>query len=277
MIWLTMAIVTTACLPDPLEVRNIPKIKPEIVVSSAFIPGESLVVFLSKSIGALEVSDNDDPMEVLRFISVNDAIVTIEGSFGKKPLLFLGYGFYGGIDVKFIEGEDYHLSVKSESLGEVTATTTALPASSFESVEVKKYFNGFDDTLAQVSYTLVDAEVKNNYIITVQPISSGSYLVERVLNPRVYNHLVDDEDFNGSEVISDTFVAGWQDYEKGDTVMVSLANISQEYADFIQLRLNNRVGIIEFASEPANYPTNVIGGRGFFNIYTPDIHFFVME
>ena len=112
----------------------------------------------------------------------------------------------------------------------------------------------------------------------MQPISlNDPPLYDRVLNPDVYTRLVSDDDFNGNETISETFNTVWQDYEKGDTVMVSIANISKEYSDFIQQRLDNRVGLIEFASEPINYPSNVVGGRGFFNIYTPDIRFFVLE
>jgi hypothetical protein len=217
-------------------------------------------------------------LDVLNLIAVNDATVTIEGSFGVETLSFLGYGFYGGVDLEFIEGEEYRLVVRSESLGEVEATTTAFPAVSFESIELEKYFNGFDDTLAQVTYTLKDPGVENNYIITVQPISLGDPpIYERVLNPDVYTRLVSDEDFDGSELIGETFTTVWQDYEKGDTVMVTLANVSEDYANFLQLRLDNRVGLIEFASEPINYPSNVVGGRGFFNLYQPDVRFFVLD
>ena len=281
--WKSIAIVLTtialtSCLPDPLDVRDIPKAETQIVVSSQLIPGESLVVFISKTIGALDASDNDDELDVLNLIAVNDATVTIEGSFGVETLSFLGYGFYGGVDLEFIEGEEYRLVVRSESLGEVEATTKAFPAVSFESIELEKYFNGFDDTLAQVTYTLKDPGVENNYIITVQPISlDDPPIYERVLNPDVYTRLVSDEDFDGSELIGETFTTVWQDYEKGDTVMVTLANVSEDYANFIQLRLDNRVGLIEFASEPINYPSNVVGGRGFFNLYKPDIRFFVLD
>ena len=169
-----MAVVSmlalTNCIPDPLEVKNIPEIKPQIVVSSQVIPDESLVVFLSKTIGALEVSDNDDPQQVFNYIAVNDAVVTIEGPNGTNTLVPLGLGFYGGIDIQFIEGESYHLYVESESLGKVEATTTAISQVLFDSVEVERYFNDFDDTLAQVTYTIQDPVEKNHYMINVQRV-----------------------------------------------------------------------------------------------------------
>jgi len=270
-------IALTNCIPDPLEVKNIPEIKPQIVVSSQIIPDESLVVFLSKTIGALDVSDNDDPREVFNYIAVDDALVTIEGPNGTNLLISLGLGFYGGVDIQFIEGETYHLRVESESLGKVEATTTAVSQVLFDSVEVERYFNDFDDTLAQVTYTIQDPIEKNHYMINVQRVSlNDPPIYERVLNPGAYTRLVNDEDFEGNK-IGETFRAVWDDYQEGDTVLVSLANINRDYYDYLQLRLDNRFGLVEFVSEPINYPTNVIGGRGFFNLYIPDMRFFVMK
>lgn len=265
------------CIPDPLEVKNIPEIRTEIVVSTQIVPDESLVVFLSKTIGAIDVSDNDDPLEVFNYISVNDAVVSIEGPNGIDTLLLLGLGLYGGVDIEFIDGETYQLHVDSESLGKVEATTTAVSQVLFDSIEVERYFNGFDDTLAQVTYVIRDPVEKNHYMINVQRFSlDDPPIYERVLNPGAYTRLVNDEDFEGNE-IGETFRAVWDDYQPGDTVLVSLANVSKEYYDYLQLRLDNRFGLVEFVSEPINYPSNVQGGRGFFNLHIPDMRFFIME
>ena len=45
----------------------------------------------------------------------------------------------------------------------------------------------------------------------------------------------------------------------------------------MQLRVNNKFGPLEFIGEPLNYPTNVVGGRGYFNLYVPDVRFFILE
>lgn len=271
------SIALVQCIPDPLEVKNIPEVKTEIVVSTQIVPDESLVVFLSKTIGAIDVSDNDDPLEVFNYISVNDAIVSIEGPNGIDTLLLLGLGLYGGVDIEFIDGETYKLHVESESLGKVEATTTAVSQVLFDSIEVERYFNGFDDTLAQVTYTIKDPVEKNHYMINVQRFSlDDPPIYERVLNPGAYTRLVNDEDFEDNE-IGETFRAVWDDYQPGDTVLVSLANVSEEYYDYLKLRLDNRFGLVEFVSEPINYPSNVQGGRGFFNLHIPDMRFFIME
>jgi hypothetical protein len=268
--------VLHSCLPDPLEVKNIPAAEPQIVVNTQIIPDRSLVVFLTRTFGALEASDDSDPFDLIASISVNDAQVTIEGPATRDTLLFLAHGIYGGVNIPLVAGEEYTLYVKSHSLGSVKATTTVTPQVLFESLQLERYFNGFDDTLVQVSYSIEDPALKNQYMINVQRISFTENVEEQLLNPRVYTRLIDDEDYDGT-VIADTLRATPRDYAAGDTVAVFLSNINELYYDFIKLRLDNRVGFVEFVSEPVNYPSNVEGGRGFFNLHIPDIRFFVLE
>src|SRR5690606_10171857 len=259
-----------SCLPDPLEVRNIPALKPEIVVNTQIIPDESLVVFLTKTFGALEASDDSDPFELVDAIAVNDATVILDGPTSSDTLLFLGAGIYGGLTLSLNAGETYTLRVISPSMGTVRATTTVTPRVEFESLSLKRYFNGYDDTLMQVSYSINDPEDRNFYMINVQRLTLRDDLAERLLNPYVYTRVIDDAEYNGM-VITDTLHATPRDYAPGDTVAVFLSNIQESYYNFIKLRLDNRVGFMEFVSEPVNYPTNVEGGRGFFNLHLPDV------
>src|SRR5690606_24984296 len=124
----------TAGIPEPLEVKNIPQIKPETVVSTQIIPDEAMVVLLTKTFGALDASDDSDPQQLLEQIAVNGAAVAIDGPDGIETLLFLGNGVYGGIELELLEGGIYILRVKSESLGEVRATTTVKPQILFEEI-----------------------------------------------------------------------------------------------------------------------------------------------
>lgn len=275
LIFLILATAFTACLPDPLEVKNIPVVKPEIVVSSQIIPEQGLLVLLTKTIGALDASNQSNPEELISQIAVDDAEVVIEGDGEIYPLDSLGDGLYGGITIPFAEGQQYTLRVKSLSLGEVYATTTVLPQISFETVEANLYYNNFDDTLAEVSYVLNDPTVANFYMINVQEVEREDF-VENLINPRAFTTLVEDKTFNG-ERYSETFRVFPRDYQPGDTIAVSLSNISDEYYRFIKLRLDNRFSFVEFLGEPTNYPSNVIGGRGFFNLYLPDVRIFVLE
>lgn len=272
----TSCLFLLSCIPEPLEVKHVPVVKPQIVVNTQIIPGESLVVLLTKTFGALDASDDSDPEELLNQIAVTDAIVAIEGPDKTDTLLYLGSGAYGGVLLSLEEGQSYTLRVVSASLGEVTATTTVKPQVRFEDVEAELYFTGFDDTLAQITYQLQDPVGRNHYMINVQHISIGDPIEEKILNPRAFTELLEDTEFDG-QLFADTFRAFPRDYETGDTVAVFLSNISEEYYRFIELRQDTRYGFVEFISEPVNYPTNVTGGRGFFNLYLPDVRLFEME
>jgi hypothetical protein len=263
------------CLPEPLDVDGLPVVKPQIVVSTQIIPDQSLVVLLTKTFGALDASDDSDPEELLKQIAVDDAAVNVIGPGGNYELTALGNGLYGGLIIPFEEGEKYTLHVVSESLGEVTATTTVKPMVSFDDIRAELIFNGYDDTLAQITYRITDALEQNWYMLNVQEIERAD-IVDNLINPRAFTRLLIDNAFNG-ETYQESFRVFPRDFIPGDTIAVSLSNISKEYYDFITLRLDNRYTFVEYLSEPVNYPSNVNGGKGFFNLYIPDIETFVLE
>jgi hypothetical protein len=102
-----------SCLPDPLEVKNIPAVKPQIVVSTQIIPDSSLVVILTKSFSALDAGTNTDPESLLEMIAINDATVTITGKGRTDTLEFLDKGLYGGVLIPLLEMEFYELHVSN--------------------------------------------------------------------------------------------------------------------------------------------------------------------
>jgi len=272
---LSIMVVVCGCLPDPLDVDGIPVVKPQIVVSTQIIPDQSIVVLLTKTFGALEASDQSDPEALLNQIAVNDAIVTITGPAGTFILSSLDNGAYGGLVIPFQAEEEYELKIKSESLGEVSAVATVKPLVAFESISAELYFTGFDDTLAQVTHQFKDAIGKNWYMLNVQHIE-GDELLKDLLNPDSFTRLLDDGSFDG-QAYGETFRVFPRDFSPGDTIAVSLSNISQDYYNFMELRLDNRFSFIEYLSEPINYPSNIEGGKGFFNLYVPDIRLFILE
>lgn len=272
---LSLLLASSSCLPDPLEVDDIPALKSEIVVASQIIPGQGMVVLLTKTIGALEASEDSDPEELLKQIAVDDAIVIISGPNSVDTLDFIESGLYGGYDISFVDGVDYDLSVSSESLGNVTASTTMMSQILFETAEAELYYNEFDDTLAYISYSFKDPAQQNYYMINVQEVEQED-LVENILNPRAYTLLFKDSTVN-EQVYKNQFLAYPRDYAPGDTIALSLSNITDEYYEFMKFRLDNRYSFLEFIGEPINYPSNVVGGRGFFNLYVPDVRTFVFE
>lgn len=268
-------LLVSGCLPDPLEVDSVPGAPPQLVVSSQIVPDQSLMVLVTRTFGALEGSDDSDPEDLLDYIAVDDALVILRGPGRTDTLRSLGNGTYGGIIIPFEAGQIYHLDVNSATLGQVHATTQVKSSVVFEHVEAELFYNGYGDTLAQITYTFADDEVKNWYMINVQELERED-AVENLLNPRAFTLLFDDDEFNGKSY-GERFRVFPRDYHPGDTIAVSLSNISEEYYQFMKLRIDNRLSLVEFVSEPVDYPSNIIGGRGYFNLYVPDVRFFVFD
>jgi hypothetical protein len=269
------SILFSSCIPDPLEVRGVPGMKPQIVVSSQILSDQSLVVLLTKSFGALDASDDSDPEELLDQLAINDALVIITSDQGIDTLNFIGNGVYGGLTTTLQSGQRYSLQVASPSMGEVSASTLVKDQVQFEEIEADLIFNGFDDTLAQVTYKINDLPGRNFYMLNVQRIRQEN-LQEQLLNPRAFVRLITDEAFDGTEY-SERFRVFPTDFSDGDTLAVYLSNISEEYYRFMKLRVDNRFSFVEFLGEPINYPSNVTGGKGFFNLYIPDVRIFTLS
>ena len=264
-----------SCIPDPLPVGDIPQLKSKIVVSSQMTSDESIAIFLTKSIGALDANDDSDLQELLDQIAINDAVVTIYNDSFSETLTFSGDGVYTSASISFVEGEEYNLLVESQSMGTVTSKTTVKTQVLFESLEGNIYDTGYD-TLAQIRYSFIDPAGKNYYMLNVQRITTD-YEVDDFLNPRVFTNLLQDEDFDEQFYFDEMKVFGGRDYMPGDTIGVFLSNITKDYYDFMELRLDSRYNFADFLGEPANYPSNVKGGLGYFNLYIPDVRILVLD
>jgi hypothetical protein len=268
-------VLLIGCLPDPLEVKGIPKLKPKIVVSTQFVPDEGVVVLLTKSFGALEGDDDSDPEVLIDQIAVTDALVILKSSTQTDTLTNLSDGFYGGVNIPLVTGDVVDLFISSESMGIVTAQTEVQKFIDFENIEADLYFNGFDDTLVQVTYEAIDPPGPDQYVITVQRIRQNR-LLENLLDSYAFVKLKTDTEFEG-EVFGETFRAFPRNYQTGDTVAVTLSRVSEEYFTYLKLREDNRFRWTQFLGEPVNYPTNVQGGLGHFNLTQPAVRFFVLE
>ncbi len=274
-LWLVaMAVAVAGCLPDQLEVSGVPVAPTKIVVSSQLIPGQAVAVLLTRSIGALEANDNSDPTALLNQIVIADATVNIKGNGNTYALTYLGSGVYGAVNVPLTPGLSYTLDVNSPTTGTVTATTLVKPVVTFDEVNAEFYYVG-RDTLADISYRMTDPVGKNWYMVTGQRVSQRN-LQSRLLNPRITTKLFDDTGIEGS-VKEESFKVLFDEVSQGDTVLVTLANISQEYYKFMKLREDTRFGLVDFLGEPVNYPSNVEGGLGYFNLYAPDVRVFIMQ
>jgi hypothetical protein len=271
-----LLLLLPSCMPDPLEVKNIPHVKSEIVVSTQMLEDETILVLLTKTFGALEVTDNSNPVRLIEQIAVRDATVTISGPDGSYNLDDFGYGVYGGVGIPFVDGETYELHVSSETLGEVYASAMLKRKVPFNDVNADLYYDEYGDTLAHLTYSISDPNEKNWYMLGVQEIHR-EHIINNFINPRSHTELFDDQDSSEQINYLDQYRVIPRVYEPGDTIVVSLSNISEEYYEFMKLRLDNRFSFMEFLGEPIHYPSNVVGGKGFFNLNVPDFQVFVFE
>jgi len=269
-----MTTVCVGCIPDPLDVHGVPELEQKIVVSSQMVSGQAVAILLTKSFGALDANDDSDPAALLNQIVISDADVRIEGNGQSYPLTHIGSGLYGIVTLPLVEGESYTLFVNSSTAGSVKATTIVKPLVRFEDVDAEMYITG-RDTLADISYTFNDSNGNNWYMLNAQHVTRENY-EERILNPRVTTKMLDDIDFEGGEK-SDNFKILFDEVAPGDTLAVMLSNIDKDYYDFMKLREDTRFGLAAALGEPINYPTNVEGGLGFFNLHIPDIRVFTIE
>jgi hypothetical protein len=148
--WVMMAgaFWMSGCVPDPLNVTNVPVLQPHIVVSSQVIPGQAIAILLTKSIRALDAGSGTDAQTLLNEIVINDATVTISYQGKTDTLRFISTGVYGSVSTPLIAGEEYRLNVTSPSMGNVSASTFMKPQVKFESVAAKLFVTG-NDTLAK--------------------------------------------------------------------------------------------------------------------------------
>lgn len=267
--------MSISCIPEPLSVDEIPQLKPKIVVSSQMGPEQTVVIFLTKSIGALEANEDSDVESLLEQIVINDARVIISSNSFTDTLIFAGSGVYASVSIDFVDGEKYTLSVESPTMGKVTAETEVKSRVPFESLEGSIYDTGYD-TLAELRYSFNDPAGRNFYMVNVQRVTS-ELEVDDFLNPRLFTSLMDDASFDEQRYYEELKVLAGRDFIPGDTLGVFLSNISETYYNFMQLRLDSRFSFADFLGEPANYPSNVTGGLGYFNLHIPDVRILVLN
>lgn len=271
---MTLTSLLMSCIPEPLEVDDLEFPKTQIVVSSLILPDNSVAVLLTRSIGALEASKESDPRDLISEIAINDAEVTITVNDSLYPLTLLQDGVYQALRIPLVPGRECHLKVVSRSLGIVTASTIVQAPIYFDTVLVEPYRNENNEYWAQVSYTIKDPPSPNYYLLNVQNARRQD-MIDNILKPEAYTRQVDDKTFDAQEY-SEMFRAMHKNFLPGDSLEISLSNVSVDYFNYVRLRLENQLELVEVFSEPIYYPTNIRGGRGFFTLHLTDVRVIVL-
>lgn len=266
---LASTLLLNACLPNPLEVDGIPTPEEQVVLGSQFIPDQFLVLSLSKTITALEAVPSEKIDSLINAILIPDLDIKINLQNTTYQLNQLSPGLYGADDLPQIPGEMYSVYFINPFNQDTTrAQSRLLPQIPFDKVEPTLRYTEFD-TLLTVNYSLNDPLGSNWYMLNTQKISSEDYNLTR----RPFTELLSDKDFDG-ELYEGSFEVFFRDFSPQDTVLISIANISEDYFNFLELRNQQEYLLLDELGEPVNYPSNVENGLGFFNLHIPDIRFF---
>jgi hypothetical protein len=267
----SMIILLAGCLPDPLEVEDVPLPEEQVVVGSQLIPDQFITLTLTKNFTALEAGLDSDLEAVITDLLLTGVDPTIRVDGQDYPMVELLDGIYAVDDLPQEPGTLYTLSfINPINLDSTSAQALALPFIGFSSLDPVLDYTEFD-SLLRVQFSIEDPPGPNWYMVNAQAVGMSIDL-----GRRPFTQLYTDEGSDG-EVIEDQFTVLFRDFTEEDTVLISMANVSEEYFKFLELRGNQQFLLIEELGEPVNYPTNVRNGLGFFNVHLPDIRIYVLD
>lgn len=275
-LWLIgLVLVLGGCTPEPLPI-TLEQAPVKLVIASQVIPGDIMIVTVTKSFGALTFDENEDDADqgdaILQQLLVDSALVTIAYE-GIVDTLFVVPdvpGVYWSVSTPQILNTTYELnaldyrtgltaSAQAEMLEQATFNTITATNTSTDNIDRMELAFEFDDIGPE----------SNWYVMTAFPtdVNSGSGDPFNENEIPTTTLLLSDSQFS-SDVISGShevleFTA--------DTLVVQLSHISREYHDYLALRAQGGDLLTSVLNEPINYPSNVENGYGYFLTHYPDV------
>jgi len=298
-IFITSLFSLFSCMPEPLEI-DIPEGEKKIVISSQFLKDSGVVVFCSRTFSAL--TDNYMP-EKINIDFINKAfglhsLVLMEYE-GKTDTLYnMGIGMYYNASTVVNVGQNCHLTVYDSIIDKtVYADAAFLQNIDFDTVYVEIQIA--DDTSAIVYFRITDIPGENNYLVNhyIYEANQNSFDFSSILGTNPYADLLEQyikdsgygaalsrfttignvdnkiKLFNDSNIPTTTFTDSvkFENISLNDTLAVSIANISKEYNDYLELRLKANTIYSQLMSDPINMPTNINDGYGMFTTHSLNI------
>lgn len=279
---ITSLLILHSCRPEPIPIQ----IKPapqKLVVASQVVPGNLMIIALSKSFGALTYTDTNPGSDLLSQLLVSRASVTMSYNGITDTLYKLTDGFYASISTPFTANTDYTLHVYDSATGlRAHATTRILPSIGIDSVWTTNEIR-YGDTFRFLQVRFSDPTGSNYYMLNLY--RNTDFVRNTITNPgSVFGNIGTDgtRTLALSDVLFDnklhTEKINIDDYSKGDTLTATLSNISAEYYEYlIQKARNERNGLGAIFGEPVNFTTNVRGGYGFFTAHWPTARVVIIE
>ena len=279
LLFVTTLFVVGCKRPEPLQI-DIGQHEPKLVLSSQVIPGQIMIVNVSKSFGALEYSEGneDDSLtdQLLDQLLVDTALVTISYNNNIDTLFGLGNGFYISISTPQYTGTSYTLHVKDQETGmEASATSEMLPFVGFDSVSVAKKTSNNTDFI-EVYYKINDPVGDNWYMINFYSTDTTNNSNQNIFNSEAVESQtlpISDQEYAEGNLEGIYKLYDWED----DTIFVSVSHIDKGYHEYLLARERSVNSFGGFLSEPVSFPSNVEGGYGYFTTHYPDVRLFEVK
>jgi len=280
---LLIAIVSiTACKPKPLDIE-VDQAPQKLVIYSQVIPNSIMLVYVSKSFGALDYSENNETdttkNALLKKIMVKKANVSISYNGITDNLTAVPNvpGLYASVTIPQFINTEYKLNVSDpETALSIKSKSTMLKRIPFDTVNARKGDNADSiNTIVSVKFTDPADEI-NWYMINIYGNNKENDEPNNIFMKSTGNDvtvLLTDDSFNGEQFSGEQMMYQWD----SDTIFASISNISEQYYDYLKARKKGGKVINQIFGEPINYPTNVEGGYGFFNTHYPDPRIIIVE
>ncbi|MBL4716131.1 MAG: hypothetical protein COC01_10540 [Bacteroidetes bacterium] len=274
-----ITVLFDSCIPKPLDI-DIEPADPKLVVSSYVVPNRVMVVSLTRSFSALQDPNENDTTEAisedfLEKVAVRTGLVTISYKGRTDTLIGLDSvpGIYFSINTLQYDYEEYSLYA-SDTIEDltITAISTMLPQVKFDTV-----YPQIKNESLLIKYQFTDLPEDNWYVVVYYKKLSDTSNADLDVNSDPFSRgdnvqigldLLSDETFDSSIYVGQRQI---YDVDSSDTLGVVIANISEGYYKFLDAQKRTEGIWAQITSEPINYPTNVVGGYGYFNTHHPDV------
>ncbi len=275
--YILLSIVAFGCIPEDLEITDIPGPDEKLVVSSSLLPQDTLIFTLTNSVNILDPVLNMSLENLIAELAVSNATVTISGGGTTNRLVPISAGLYTLPSSSLETNVEYTLSATNSETGEMVTAKAKKPIPvSFDAVSAKAVL-AIDDSLARVTYAFQDvAGEPNHYMINVQRINPSEFDERDLLDEEPFTYLLTDAGKDGTRIEGEFTVFDFEGFNTGDTLLLSMGNISEDYFEFLEARESDQTGI-DLLYEPFNYPTNVNGGYGIFSLHTVDLRVVLVD
>ena len=281
LIFLLFVLFFSSCIPKPIDIDIKPP-TPKLVIASQIIPNSIMLVSVTRSFSALNSSaqSNNVSQNLLDTVLVSNAFVTVTHGTIIDTLFMLSPGIYGSINVLQQTGGTYELYVHDTQRNlEAQASSILLPRVLFDTVTPFVTRSPQDTTVA-IEYTFTDDPSTANYYLVnyIVKLHSGDPLSIDLNSyfPNQQNKVLSDFDLISDQTFTGTYTKRTDLFTATgtDTIAVTLSNISKGYFEFLTAFKRANGVINTLTGEPITYPTNILGGFGYFNTHYPDVKYY---